>query len=141
MTLLIDPCVNAFGTENLLGHLGPSTQIVNPPEVLNRGVSRLDFLPYLRIDRSQAILRESALGIGAPKVFQESFGRFSDSVLVHVNVDDRGRILDQNRRPRDNVFILLSGLLPDQYLVFIGDGYVPNPLSKVVIDSRAPLSM
>ena len=80
------------------------------------------FWPLPSIGRAQeADGRVELLRLVGVQELDERLGNLSDAVLVDVLVDDRNRVLDQDRRRRDHHLVLESGLLSGEDLVLVGD--------------------
>src|SRR5687768_2411643 len=69
------------------------------------------------------------------------FRHFARSMLICIGIYNSQRVIDLDRGRRQHQFVIYSGFLPNQHFIFIGDATSPTPFSKVVMDSRAALSM
>src|SRR4051794_24729088 len=106
------------GVEELVGHNGPATELLDRELVL-RGLELVSTRSALH-DRPVALRGEGALRLGRVQVLHERLRR----VLVRTVLGHRDRVLDQDRLRRDHVLDVLAGLLRRDRLVLVGDQHV-----------------
>src|SRR5262249_51080089 len=123
--------VDPVRAEDVLRDLLPAAQEIYLPNVAGRLKLRGDLLRRGLFHGPQTVSCEDALHVSRPEEIDKPLGHLPDVVLVDVGVDQRDRVLDQNRRARDDVFVFLPGQASDQNFVLVRDRDVADALLEI----------
>src|SRR6266545_3545444 len=77
------------------------------------------------------MFRKYLLSFFGEEELNKCFGYFTSLMLINIFINNRNWVLDQNCRGRNDQLIILTGLLPNQHFIFIGNGYIACTSLKI----------